>query len=176
MKKILTLSLLAGGLAAAVAQGTFQFTVYPTGAEEVPPNSSLNGATPGTLVLNGTTLSYNFGVVIGNGSPLLTDATINGPAGVGMNAPVLFDLGAPSPYPGINPPLGGYFQGSIGNLASAQMSDLLAGLWYVNVFTDSSFPNGEYRGQISPVPEPATFALLGLAGVMALVRRRTMGR
>ena len=175
-RKILPLVSLFSGLVGALAQGTIQFSVYPTGSQEVPPNSSLNGAAPGSLLLNGTTLSYNFGVIIGNGSPLLTDGTINGPAGVGVNAPMLFNLGAPTPYGGINPPLAGYFQGSIANLTGTQVSDLLAGHWYVSVFSDASFPNGQYRGQINLVPEPATLALLGLAGMMALVRWRMIDR
>jgi hypothetical protein len=181
MKKVISLTLFVAGLSAAFAQGTFQLRATLNGANEVPPNSS-PGIGSGILTLSGTTLNYDFfGPNLfsgGQGASQATDATINGPASPGSTAPILFDLGAPTITP-IQPPPGSAFtwQGTINNLTGSQITDLMAGLWYVNVFTSSgTFPNGEIRGQILEVPEPSALALFGLVGALALIRRRTMSR
>jgi hypothetical protein len=171
MKRILALAVALGAVAGALAQGTVQFTVYPTGAEAVPPNDSLNAALPGSATLSGTTLTYRFSVVIVNGPFVLTTATVNGPAVPGGTAPTLFDLGPPTPI--VNPPIGGIWQGELAGLTGGQINDLLAGLWYVNVFSDSSYPGGQYRGQIDPVPEPSSCSIISLAGAIALFPRGT---
>ena len=53
---------------------------------------------------------------------------------------------------------------------------LLAGRSYINLHTDL-YPSGEIRGQINPIPEPSTYALmlagLGLVG-LATARRRKL--
>ncbi len=63
---------------------------------------------------------------------------------------------------------------SIGNqvISAGQATDLLAGLWYINLHT-TAFGGGEIRGQVT-VPEPGSLALLGFAVCMAtaLGRRR----
>ncbi len=59
----------------------------------------------------------------------------------------------------------------VGNaiLNAIQQADLLAGLWYLNLHTDS-FPGGEIRGQV--IPEPSTFLLLaGGLGLLSATRR-----
>ncbi len=62
---------------------------------------------------------------------------------------------------------------SIGSavITASQVTDLLAGLWYINVHTGLNLP-GEIRGQVS-VSEPGSFALLGLGLFgLAFFRRR----
>jgi len=174
MKKIFFTFLTVAGIVAAQAQGTLQFTVSLNGANQVPPNDS-TATGSGTLSLSGTTLSYNFG---GLWTFPVTTGSINGPVSPGSTAPVLFDLGAPS-FAVPNPPdPGGYtFVGAINNLTTPQINDLLAGLWYANVYS-TTYPGGEIRGQITAVPEPSAFALLGVgAALLVFVRRaRKSGR
>src|SRR5207249_7212183 len=102
----------------------------------------------------------------------------------GVNAPILFDLGGPTFRPGneFEPPGVRFFSpftdpfgaGPFA-LTDNQISELVNGLWYVNV-TSSTMPDGQLRGQILPVPEPSTIGLFGLAGAIlagiALMRRK----
>jgi len=82
----------------------------------------------------------------------------HGPAAPNLNAGVQVGVGV------VGTPV-------VGNaiLNAAQVADLLAGLWYLNLHT-SMFPGGEIRGQVL-VPEPATLGLLG-AGLIGLAWRR----
>ena len=92
-----------------------------------------------------------------------TAAHFHGPAAPGANAGVQIGLGMGSPIIGT------------ATLSTAQGADLLNGLWYVNIHSDLS-PAGEIRGQLLPVPEPETYAMLavglGLVGFVAHRRRR----
>lgn len=55
-------------------------------------------------------------------------------------------------------------------LTSAREADFLAGRYYVQIHT-GTFPLGAIRGQLHPVPEPASLIALG-AGALLLARRR----
>jgi hypothetical protein len=177
MKNILFILFTLASLASVEAQGILQFTVNFSGANEVPPNGS-TGDGSGTLTLNAATLDYLFsGTVFFQGGAQPTDITINGPAATGSIASVLFDLGVPNIF-AIQPPPGVAYslQGTINSLTGTQISDLENGLWYVNIFTSSGdYPDGEIRGQITPVPEPSALALLGLGigGIGLWFRRKT---
>ncbi|PYJ80630.1 MAG: hypothetical protein DME22_23775 [Verrucomicrobia bacterium] len=167
MKKTIALLLTFVSLASAQAQGTLQFTVSLNGGNEVPPNSSPYTAS-GTLTLSGNTLNYSMGRNAWDFLP--TSAGIYGPATESQNASIIFDLGSYILSP--NPPTMSYI-GAV-TVTSQQINDLEGGLWYVN-FNSSSFPNGEIRGQIIPVPEPSALALLAVGGTLAaLLRRRKL--
>jgi len=128
--------MMAAALATVNGQGTMQFSVDLAGANEVPPNGSPRTGS-GTLTLTGSSLDYYiaFSSVFGS-TP--TDATINGPAGVGFTAPVIFDLGAPLQIFPNPPPLNWYVQGTLNNLTTGQISDLSAGLWYVDPLSSTT--------------------------------------
>lgn len=60
--------------------------------------------------------------------------------------------------------------GSPATAETALATGLAAGEAYLNIHT-TSFPGGEIRGFLEPVPEPATLAVFG-AGVLLLARRQ----
>ena len=74
-------------------------------------------------------------------SGAITGAQFHGPADAGQNAPAV--LAWPAPF-------GASYEGRA-TLGAAQASDLLAGRWYVSVYT-AAYPLGELRGQVRVVP------------------------
>jgi len=172
---VLILALLACAVQAAQAQGTIQFRAILTGSMEVPSNSDPTIGT-GTLTLDGNLLSFRVAV------PAVTfismSAYIQGPALPGANGSIIFDLGGPTfiggssfgeppKYIFFSPPIPPFGAGPF-PLTDAQINQLESGLWYVNV-TSAGQPNGQLRGQILPVPEPSTIALLCLGTGLAIL-------
>lgn len=158
----------ASALAATVilssAHGAIiQFEAVADGLQETPPV-----ATPGTgdafLSINDATgdwtLNGNYTNLIGT----VNNAHIHGPAPPGIAAVVIAGLTHTS---GTSGTLTG-----AGTFTVAQMADLFAGLYYVNVH--STFrPLGEIRGQLQQVPEPGSLILLVTGGIalLAIARR-----
>jgi hypothetical protein len=64
-------------------------------------------------------------------------------------------------------------EGNAGTTLAAELDDILSGLAYLNFHT-VQYGGGEIRGNLLAIPEPGSFALigLGLAGFAALRRRR----
>jgi len=126
------------------------------GLQEVPPNnSSATGLITGTYddVSNFMDITWSFQGLVAQ----QTNAHIHkGARGVAGGVVFPLQLGSP-----------GAFQVT---LTSAQETDLFNELYYINIHSQA-FPGGEIRGQMKPVPEPATIVALGLA-LVALKRRR----
>ncbi len=155
--------------------------LLPTGAGAtiIPLQASLDGlqetppvATPATgsasLTFNDVSKLLSWNISYQNLIGTLSNAHFHGPAAVGVPAGVV--LGIP-----LSP--GGATSGSLvgsATLNATQETQLLAGLWYINVHSTFA-PGGEIRGQVEVVPEPTTLALLGLglAGLALSGRRRT---
>lgn len=128
------------------------------------------GIGTGTVTLDDVTGLMNWSITWGGliGAPAAMH--FHGPANPNQNAGVQVDTGV------AGPPV-------VGNtiLAAAQMTDLLAGLWYLNLHT-TAFPGGEIRGQVlvvrdsdgDAVPAPAIAPLIvfGLGGLGIMARRR----
>lgn len=155
----------------ASSAGATSFTIVASidGTQETPPV-----VTPGTGSMTGTyddvsnllTWSGSFSSLTGT----TTDAHFHGPAAVGSPAGIAIHitaLGGGDIFPlGVT---SGAFSGTA-TITDLQESQLISGLWYVNIHT-SFRSGGEIRGQIyaTVVPEPSTVALLGL-GLIALAR------
>src|SRR5713226_4927434 len=147
MKIILMFLITLTACITASPQQTNDFAVYLWGANEAPPNNSPATAR-GTFTLDGGVLTYQ--IVLGFGAPAPTDAGIYGPAMAGANGDLILDL---PPY-GISVPFGGGGGGLIYSggfmVTSEQITQLQAGLWYVNI-KSAAFPNGEVQGKICPL-------------------------
>jgi hypothetical protein len=145
MRLLIVLSAALAVLAAAPASAQ-NYVVQLDGLQEVPPNAS-TATGSGTLSLDAAKM-LSFNISYSGLSSAETGAHIHGAGGPGVNAGVQFPL-----------PLGSPKVGSVGPLTAQQEADLNAGLYYVNVHTET-FPGGEIRGQIEleQVPvEPTTW-------------------
>jgi len=187
MKKIL-LPLLAVGLV-GLTQTSFaaieDFTVSLDSAQENNPLDQSTATGSGTLTLDTTLNTLTFNNITWSG--LSADSTvshIHGPAAAGVNTGVLYFLSSPATFTTTGPGIrSGTISGTLnlldgtgGFTIAQQITQLESSLWYVNIHSDGTqggFPGGEIRGQILPVPEPSTLALLGLgAGALTWRLRR----
>ena len=104
------------------------------GASQVPPNTS-SGTGSAAIKLDGDMLSWTI-VYSGLTGPV-TGAHFHGPAAPGVNSGVVV------PFAGsLGSPITGSKQ-----LTAAQIAQLKAGLWYLNLHTAAN-PGGEIRGQV----------------------------
>ena len=153
----------------SAAQGTLSYEVTADSAHAIPPHSSTRVAT-GTFTLD-SSLLFN-GKVFMEDYLDVTSVTFfrsTSPSQVGT---MLYDLtpgGIANPGPNGEP--GGRLFDFNQTLSSTEAADIEAGLWWVSVITPT-FPNGEIRGQITVVPEPSTWALIGFGAVAVAVARK----
>lgn len=114
---------------------TATFTSSLSAAAEVPPNTS---PATGTLTasLNKVTNMLTWRLMYSGLTGQATMAHLHGPAMPGTNAGVVV------PFPNAATPSEGSAL-----LTPAQVADLMAGKWYVNVHTNAN-PGGEIRGQV----------------------------
>ena len=111
-----------------------------SGASEVPPiTSSASGTVEASL--NKQTNELSWTVTYSGLSGPATGAHFHGPAMAGANAGVVVPMTG-----SLTSPIRG-----VASLTAAQVADLMAGKWYVNLHTVAN-PNGEIRGQIPARP------------------------
>jgi hypothetical protein len=121
---------------------TASLTARLSGASEVPPTqSNAKGDLQATLDKNTRVMTWTLQVSGLSGPP--TAAHFHGPAPAGENA------GVAAPITITGQPT----DNGVVTLTAAQMDDLMAGRWYVNVHTAAN-PNGEIRGQMMVGPSP----------------------
>ncbi len=111
-----------------------------SGASEVPPVMS-NASGTVEANLNKQTSELSWTVTYTGLSGPLTGAHFHGPAMAGANAGVVVPITG-----NMTSPIRG-----VATLTAAQVADLVAGKWYVNLHTAAN-PNGEIRGQIPARP------------------------
>jgi hypothetical protein len=115
---------------------TLHFGATLNGASEVPPTSSTgSGTLDATLDKSSNTLSWT--LTYSGLTGAATAAHFHGPAAPGANA------GVAVPFATVESPAKGQAL-----LTPAQVEDLKAGTWYVNVHTAAN-KGGEIRGQVT---------------------------
>jgi hypothetical protein len=115
-------------------------TATLSSASEVPPNSSTGTGTLEATVDEGSKL-LTWTVTYSGLTGPATGGHFHGPAISGSNASVALPLSGSLASP---------IKGSA-TLNPAQMADLMAGRWYVNLHTAAN-PGGEIRGQVMVKP------------------------
>lgn len=161
-------------LAALLATSTFAVAEvvefnFPINVDQTVPAANIPGgfspSGSGFVSLDTDTNELNWEITYSDltGEIVAPGAHFHGPADFGDTAGVEVFLSDGSPPE----PASGMLIGSA-TLTDQQESDLLDGLWYVNIHTAMNQP-GEIRGQV--VPEPTSALGLVLAGLVALRRR-----
>lgn len=112
------------------------FSTRLDGRNQVPPVHSMG---TGTIdgVLNRETGRFQWQISFSNLSGPVTAMHIQGPADIGSNA---------APLISFNPPFDSPWRGEL-MLTPAQRAELLAGRWYLSIYT-ARHPTGELRGQL----------------------------
>lgn len=162
MKKLASLFVLLALPCLAWGQ-LVMFRADLSGLNETPPNSS-TATGLATATFDPTDLGFVLDLTFSGLTSPETAAHIHtGPVGVAAPVTIPFALGSPFHLET--------------TLTSAQASNLLSGLFYVNVHS-TMFRAGEIRGQLLAVPEPSTYALAGVAllGLVICQRRRSNAR
>lgn len=162
------------GLAATVCSAQIlEFNFDIDVAQEVPAPTIPSGFDPSgtgfvTLDVASNELTWEITYQGLTGDLVSPGAHFHGPADFGETAGVEVFIAGGDSGVSLPQPSSGILTGST-ILTADQARDLRDGLWYVNIHTALNQP-GEIRGQV--IPAPASAALIGMAALGALRRRR----
>jgi CHRD domain len=127
-----------GWMSSMTGSDTMTMKNAATGAQEVPPVTT-GGSGTVESTFNKSTNILTWKVTYSGLSGPVTASHIHGPAAAGANAGVVI------PFSGS---LASPFEGKA-TLTAAQVADLMAGRYYVNLHT-AKHPGGELRAQLTP--------------------------
>ena len=137
LRRSLLAAVFAVGSFSVASAATLNFSATMTAASEVPSTTSA-GSGDALATLDTATKALTYTVTFQNLTGPATAAHFHGPAAAGANAGVVVPLG--------NTPTSPIHGSKV--LTDAQIADLEAGKWYVNVHTAAN-PGGEIRGQVT---------------------------
>ncbi len=140
LRSALLAAVFAAGFVTAASAATLEFHALMNGKSEVPPNTTA-GTGEALASLDTKTKVLTYTVTFENLTGPATAAHFHGPAAPGANAGVAVPVGDKGPTSPVH---------GTATLTDAQMKDLEAGKWYVNVHTAAN-PGGEIRGQVMAV-------------------------
>lgn len=137
-RSALLAAVFAAGFVTAASAATLEFHATMNGKSEVPPNQTA-GTGDALATLDTTSKVLTYTVTFNNLTGPATAAHFHGPAAPGANAGVVVPIGGASPTSPVH---------GTATLTEAQIKDLEAGKWYVNVHTAAN-KGGEIRGQVT---------------------------
>ena len=137
LRSVLLAGVFVAGFASLAPAATIHFHATINAAQGVPPKQS-SGTGEALATLNTASRDFTYTVTWEGLTGPAIAAHFHGPAGPGANAKVQV------PIEGKNPTSPAHGSAT---LSPAQMKDLEAGKWYVNVHTKAN-PGGEIRGQV----------------------------
>jgi len=140
MRRLLVLLAMLGSTVSLPTFAQSYFTAQFSGAQEVPPVAT-TGTGFGRVTLNAAETQITVSMYYTTVNGTVTVGHIHGPANVGANGPVVFNL---NPTAGVNT---GSVVAATFSITSTQVTELKNGRLYFNVHSIAN-PGGEIRGQI----------------------------